>query len=274
MNGNRQTLPAAALALLFLAITILTAAGFVSRDWLPPVASEHGEGVDEVIRYLLLTTGAVFLIGHVVLVGFLWRYGRGRPAASPQTSARAERLWSLLPVIGMAVIAEVGVLAKGVPVWKEVYGAAPADALVVEVTAKQFEWIARYPGRDGVFGRTDPALIKGQENPAGLDKADPRARDDLVFRNVLHLPAGRAVHVRLRSRDVLHSFSIPAFRVKQDVVPGIVGHTLFVPTRPGRYEIGCAELCGMGHYRMQGTVVVHTPEEYEQWLEHRAGVFE
>ncbi len=273
MNQQRQTPELLALVLLFLGIMILTVVGF-SKDWMPAAASQHGVGVDGVIRYLLLTTGAILVIGHLVLVGFLWRYGRGRPTGSPHTSPRVERWWSVVPVIGMAVIAEAGVLVKALPVWEEVYGPVPDDAIVVEVTAKQFEWISRYPGVDGTFGRTDPTLIDGQTNPAGLDEDDPHALDDLVFRNVLHLPAGRPAHVLLRSRDVLHSFSVPAFRVKQDVVPGIVGSTLFVPTRPGRYEIACAELCGMGHYKMGGRVVVHAPEDYEEWLKDQAGWFE
>lgn len=274
MDDKRQTLQALALVLLFLGIVILTVVGFVSRDWMPVAASEHGAGVDGVIKYLLITTGTVFLIGHLVLVSFLWRYARGRPTGSPRTSPRAERWWSLVPVIGMAVIAEVGVLAKGLPVWEEVYGPVPDDALVVEVSAKQFEWVVRYPGKDGIFGRTDPTLIDSETNPAGLDGEDPAAVDDVVLRNALHLPVGRRVHLRLRSREVLHSFSVAAFRVKQDMVPGIVGRTVFTPTEPGRYEIACAELCGMGHYRMRGTVVVHSPEEYEQWMANQAAWFQ
>jgi cytochrome c oxidase subunit 2 len=274
MIEQRQTPELLALVLLFLGIMLLTVVGFAAGDWLPPVASEHGVGVDGVIRYLLLTTGAILVIGYLVLVGFIWRYGRDRPTESPRTSRRAEAWWTIVPVIGMALIAEVGVLAKGIPVWKQVYGSVPDDALVVDVTGKQFEWIVRYPGRDGRFGRTDLTLIESRGNPAGLDREDPNALDDLVFRNALNLPAGQTVYLRLRSRDVLHSFSIPAFRVKQDVVPGIVGSTVFVPTRPGRYEIACAELCGMGHYEMSASVVVHSPEEYEAWLQDQTGWFE
>ena len=274
MPHRGQTPEVLALVLFFLAITALTVVGFVAKDWMPPVASQHGAGVDEVIRYLLLTTGAVLVIGTLAMVGFLWQYGRGRPAGSPQTSPRAERWWTLVPVIGMALIAEAGVLLKGLPVWEQVYGAPPPDALVIEVTAQQFEWIVRYPGADGTFGRTDPALVDGAANPAGLDETDPAAVDDVVARNALHVPAGRTVYVRLRARDVLHSFSIPAFRVKQDVVPGIVIGTRFVPTQPGRYEIACAELCGMAHYKMRGRVTVHSPEEYEQWLSEQVGFFQ
>lgn len=270
MNGHRQSAEVVALVLLFLGITLLTVAGFAWKDWMPPVASRHGAGVDGVIRYLLLTTGAILVIGNLMLAGFLWRYGRGRPTGSPHTSSATERWWTLVPVLGMAAIAEAGVLFKGLPVWRQVYGPVPENAVIVEVTAQQFEWFARYPGPDGTFGRTDAGLIENTANPLGLDGEDPAAADDLVLRGALHVPAERAVHLRLRSRDVLHSFSIPALRVKQDVVPGIVLGTTFVPTRPGRYEIACAELCGMGHYRMDGSVVVHALPEFGQWLEEQA----
>ncbi|MFQ5890779.1 MAG: cytochrome c oxidase subunit II [Gemmatimonadota bacterium] len=274
MHEDRQTPELIALILLFLGITTFTVVGFATKEWLPVAASRHAAGVDGVIRYLLLTTGAILVLGTLALTAFLWRYGRGRPTRSPRTTPRAERWWSLIPVLGMALIAEAGVLLKGLPVWEQVYGPPPEDALVVEVTGKQFEWIVRYPGRDGAFGRTAPALIDDRTNPAGLDEDDPAGRDDVVFRKALHLPVGQTVHLRLRARDVLHSFTVPAFRVKQDVVPGIVTRTVFVPTRPGEYAMGCAELCGMGHYRMGGTVFVHSPEDFERWLDQQTGWFE
>ncbi len=273
MSERRKTAELLALVLLFLSICAFTVVGF-TKDWLPPVASAHGEGVDGVIRYLLLATGAVLVIGTLVFVGFLWRYGRGRPTEAPTTSAKAERWWTLVPVLGMALIAEGGVLLKGLPVWEQVYGPVPGDAVLVEVNAQQFEWLTRYPGNDGEFGRTDPALIDATANPLGLDPADPAAADDVVLRRALHVQAGRATLVRLRSRDVLHSFTIPAFRVKQDVVPGMAVSTQFVPTRPGAYEMGCAELCGMGHYQMGGRVVVHTPEDFQAWLGAQRGWFQ
>jgi cytochrome c oxidase subunit 2 len=243
MNERRQTAEIIAVILLFLGIALFTVIGFAT-NWLPPVASQHGVGVDGVIRYLLLTTGAILVIGAVVFVAFLWLYG------------------------------EAGVLIKGLPVWEQVYGEVPEDAVVVEANAQQFEWIIRYPGRDGAFGRTDPALIQRTANPLGLDQDDPAATDDVIIRGALHLPAGRTALVRLRSRDVLHSLSIAAFRVKQDIVPGMVGNTRFVPTRPGRYEIACAEVCGMGHYQMGGSVVVHAPGEFQEWLDDQTGWFQ
>ncbi|MEN8144266.1 MAG: cytochrome c oxidase subunit II [Gemmatimonadota bacterium] len=264
MNEPRQTGHIVSIIALFLGIMAMTVVGF-SVDWAPPVASVHGQGVDAVMDYLLLTTGTILVIASLILVAFLWYYGRGKQPASHRISARTERWWTLVPVLGMALIAEAGVLLKGLPVWEQVYGHIPEDALVVDITAKQFEWLARYPGADGEFGSVQPSLVDGQTNPAGLDRSGSGA-DDIVLRNVMHIPVGRPVHVRLRSLDVLHSFSIPAFRVKQDIVPGTVGRTLFTPTRAGSYELACAELCGMGHYRMDGRIVVHSPEEYEAWL--------
>lgn len=141
----------------------------------------------------------------------------------------------------------------------------------MEITAQQFEWIARYPGPDNTFGRTDPHLVHQTRNPAGLDEEDPAALDNIVVRNTLHVAEDRAVYLWLRSRDVLHSFSVPAFRVKQDIVPGMIGNTQFVPTESGRFEIACAELCGMGHYQMGGTVEVHPPGEFATWLQGQTG---
>ena len=269
MNDRRQAAELIALILLFLGITAFTVVGFLT-EWMPPVASRHGVGVDGVIRYLLRATGPVLVIGALVMAWFLWRYGRGLATASPTTNARAEVWWSVVPVIGMMAITEVGVVFKGFPVWEEIYAQAPANAIAIEVTGQQFEWIVRYPGPDGKFGRVTPELVD-KTNPAGLDRADPAALDDIVLRNQLHVPVGEPVYLRLRGRDVLHSFSVAAFRVKQDVVPGIIGRTLFVPTMPGRYEIACTQVCGMGHYRMHGAVYVDPPDQYRDWLAHRTG---
>ncbi len=270
MNESRKTPEVIALILLFVSISLFTVVGF-SKDWKPTVASQHGVGVDGVIGYLLLTTGAILVIGTVVFVVFLWKYSRGLPTGSPKTTHRIERRWTLVPIIGMAAVAEIGVLVKGLPVWEQVFGEVPENALVVEVTGQQFEWIVRYPGPDNTFGRTDPHLVHQTRNPAGLDEEDPAALDDIVMRNTLHVAEDRAVYLWLRARDVLHSFSVPAFRVKQDMVPGMIGSTQFVPTVAGRFEIACAELCGMGHYQMGGTVEVHPPGEFATWLQGQTG---
>ena len=255
-------------------VAALTVFGFVVRSWQPAVASEHGVGVDRVIRYLLVTTGAIFVIAHLALAWLLWRGSGKGPATYRPVSRRTELLWALFPVLAMALISEAGVLVIGRPVWEQLYGELPADTLEVEVVGKQFEWFVRYSGKDGTFGRTEPERVHEVRNLVGLVKKDPAATDDLVFRGVLRLPVGKPVKVRLRSHDVLHSFSIPAFRTKQDIIPGVTLGTQFTPTEIGEFEIACAELCGLGHYKMRGTVKIMPQEEFDQWLAGQTGWFE
>ena len=171
-------------------------------------------------------------------------------------------------------MSEAGVLVIGAPVWPQLYGQLPQGAVEVEVVGKQFEWFVRDPGKDGKFGQTKPQLVHEVRNPLGLVEEDPAAKDDIVGRGVLHLPVNRAVSVRLRTHDVLHSFTVPAFRTKQYLVPGFTTHTQFTPIKTGKYEIACAELCGLGHYRMRGFVIVTTQQEYDQWLAGQTGWFE
>ena len=259
------------LVVFFALFALASAAAFAFVEWRPPLASRHGADVDATIDYLLVATGVIFLAGHAVLAAFLWRYARGGTPPAPGVSRRTEWVVGLLPVVLMVAIAEVGVLAIGLPVWAQLYGDPPADALEVEGVGKQFEWIVRYPGRDGAFGRVDHGKIREPSNPLGLVRQDGAAHDDLVLRGTLRLPAGRHVVVRLRSLDVLHSFWIPAFRTKQDCVPGFTARTQFVPTTAGTYELGCAELCGLGHYNMRGTVEVMEPAAFERWLAAEKG---
>ena len=156
-----------------------------------------------------------------------------------------------------------------------------SEALVVQVTGEQFAWNVHYPGPDGVFGRTDIKLLDLQSNPLGLDRTDPAAKDDVTTLNQLYLPVNKPIIVRLRSKDVIHSFGVPEFRVKQDAIPGLTIPIWFVPnvttaemrTRTGnpefQYEIACAQLCGLGHCRMRGFVTVQTAEEFQKWMDEQ-----
>jgi cytochrome c oxidase subunit 2 len=156
-----------------------------------------------------------------------------------------------------------------------------SEALVVQVTGEQFAWNIHYPGPDRVFGRTDITLLDMQTNPLGLDRSDPAAKDDITTLNQLYLPVNRPIIVRLRSKDVIHSFGVPEFRVKQDAIPGFTIPIWFVPTvttadmrtRTGnpdfQYEIACAQLCGLGHARMRGFVTVQSAEEFQTWMDER-----
>jgi cytochrome c oxidase subunit 2 len=213
----------------------------------------------------------MILTGLAVLGYFLWRFGGREPAAMPQISPKIERRWSIGIAVVVALAAEGGVFGLGLPVWNQYFRTeAPAGALVIEVTAEQFAWNARYAGPDGVFGRTDARLIT-LDNPLGMDPADPRGKDDLVTLNVFHVVAGRPVKIRLRSKDVIHSFFLPNLRVKQDAVPGMTIEFWFTPIRAGRFELACTQLCGFGHYEMKALLIVQSPEEFAQWSREQGG---
>lgn len=215
-------------------------------SWLlPEPVSTFGAGIDYIYYVILAITGVIFLIVEVALVVFVIRYRHreGRQAAYTHGHVKTEVVWTLVPFVLVLVIAFMSM-----NVWLEAKVVerthVAEDALPMRVIAKQFEWNVVYPGPD--------------------EQLD--TEDDFVKRNQLHLPVGRAVRVELMSEDVIHSFFLPDFRVKQDAVPGMSIPVWFEATTPGQYEIACAELCGLGHYRMRGMVTVHEPEAYEQWV--------
>lgn len=253
--------------LLAIVIFLLTAAGVGmalaarSRWWLPPVASVHGVEVDRLFYSTLVITGAVFVLVHVIMAVFVWRFGahgEGRALYWPDHRP-LELTYTIIPAIALAVMVSMGAV-----VWARMHSAPPQDALTVDVRGEQFAWLARYPGPDRVLGRIDPKRIGG-DNPLGLDPADSRAADDITSRDI-HLVANRPVRVRIRARDVVHSFFLAEFRVKQDAVPGMTVEIWFTPTREGEYELACAELCGVGHYIMRGKVKVESQQAFDAWL--------
>jgi cytochrome c oxidase subunit II len=185
--------------------------------------------------------------------------------------------------IGVAVVEGVLLFAFSIPLWAARVDDIPdpKQALLVQVTAEQFAWNVHYAGPDGVFGKTDVKLLDLQANPLGLDRNDPAAKDDVTTLNQLYLPVNRPVIVRLRSKDVIHSFGVPEFRVKQDAIPGLTIPIWFIPnvttaemrSRTGKpefqYEIACAQLCGLGHAGMRGFVTVQTAEEFQTWMDEQ-----
>lgn len=238
-----------------------------ARSWMPELASRHGAGIDAMLNYLLVTVGGLFLLGYLSLAYLIWR-GSRRTAIGPRFASRKVE-WILSGVLGlgMAAIAEGGVLVIGMPVWAEYFDTnPPADAIVLEVTAQQFMWNVRYPGPDGTFGRTDPRLVDDTSNGLGLVPDDAAGKDDIITINEIAVPLGRTVRVQLRSKDVIHSFFLPHLRVKQDAVPGMTPEMIFVPTLAGDFEIACAELCGLAHYRMRGVFRVMTDSQFADWL--------
>jgi cytochrome c oxidase subunit 2 len=265
LNAHSKT-EGALVALMFAAVGIGSVV-YGARSWMPELASRHGAGIDQMLAYLLATTGIMMLAGYLALAYFIWQGSRRSGIGARLATRRTEVRLSIALGLGMAVVAEGGVIAIGMPVWTEYFNSTPpADAVVLEVTAQQFMWNVRYPGPDGAFGRTDARLIDDATSPIGLDPADPAGRDDIVTLNDITVPFGRAVRIRLRSRDVIHSFFLPHFRVKQDAIPGMSPEVVFFPTKPGSFEIACAELCGLAHYRMRGFFNVVSPDEYDRWL--------
>ncbi len=250
-------------------------------EWLglPPLASAHGAQIDGLIGW----THVFMLLLFVGWGGFfcyaLIRFRRSRHPVANYTGVKSHA--SNYSEIGVAVVEAVLLFGFAIPIWAARVDRMPpeSEALVVRVTAEQFAWNVHYAGPDRVFGRTDYKLLDLQANPLGLDRTDPAGKDDITTLNQLYLPANTPIILRLMSKDVIHSFGVPEFRVKQDAVPGLTIPIWFVPdvttaemrTRTGnpqfQYQIACAQLCGMGHYRMRGFVTVQTPEEFQKWVE-------
>jgi cytochrome c oxidase subunit 2 len=233
---------------------------YFTKPWLPPLSSDRG-AIDHAIWVSLVLTGVVFIATNLLLAWFSWRYQdvEGARATYWHHNSRLEWTWTLVTAVIMTVL-----LFKALGLWAQITSAPPADAFVVEVTGQQFAWNIRYPGKDGIFGRTDPKLVSPEAfNFIGLDSSDPNASDDIMMQNQLFLPAGRPVRVLIRSLDVIHSFFLPNFRVKQDAMPGMTVETWFVPTQTGDFDIACAQHCGLGHYRMRGQVHVVPASELE-----------
>lgn len=246
-------------------LVLIAAAGLAlaGLGWFPEAISAHAVGIQRMLNFTLAATGAFFVAGHLVLAWLVLRGARGRGAEPGK--GRRQWLVAAVPAFFMALAAEGGVIALGLPIFGQYYGAAPADSLGIEITGRQFFWVVRYPGPDASFGRTSAGLVS-TDNPLGLDARDPSARDDVVLLNNLWVPRGRPVRVTLRSLDVIHSFFVRELRLKQDSVPGMSIPVWFEADRSGDYEIACNQICGLGHYRMRGLLSVREPAEFERWL--------
>jgi cytochrome c oxidase subunit 2 len=249
-------------------LLVALATYFFTKSWLPTLVSDRG-AIDGAMMVSLVVTGVVFIATNLALAWFGFRYqdAPGATASYWHDDPRLEWTWTLVTAAVMLVFT-----FRALSLWAQVASPAPADAFVVEVTGQQFAWNVRYPGPDGIFGRTDAKNVDPSAlNFIGIDKSDPAAADDLLVQNQLVIPEGRPVRVRLRSLDVIHSFFLPNFRVKQDAVPGMTTETWFVPQKSGSWEIACAEHCGLGHYRMRGQVTVVPPSELDAKIKEVVG---
>ena len=255
----------------------------IMTEWLglPALAATHGGQIDSMIGWVHVFMFILFVGWGGFFTYCLIRFRRSRHPVADYTGVKSHA--SNYSEIGVAVIEAILLFGFAIPLWAaRVDGMPPeSEALVVQVTAEQFAWNAHYAGPDGVFGRRDIKLLDAQQNPLGLDRSDPAAKDDVTTLNQIYLPVNKPIIVRLRSKDVIHSFGVPEFRVKQDAIPGLTIPLWFVPdvttaemrTRTGnpefQYEIACAQLCGLGHYRMRGFVTVQSAEEFQTWMDEK-----
>lgn len=239
---------------------------FLSPWWWTPIASNWGN-IDDTILVTFWVTGLVFVAVMLFTAWCVYKYRhREGVVAEYEPENKKLEIWlTAFTAIGVAVM-----LAPGLWVWNDYVTVPPgADKNGFEAVGKQWSWSYRFPGADGVLGRTEPRLIN-DDNPFGVDPNDPNGSDDvLVDDSEVHIPIGKPVKVFLRSIDVLHDFYVPQFRAKMDMVPGMITYFWFTPTKVGSYEMLCFELCGTGHYAMRGLVVVEEEEAFQAWLQEQ-----
>ncbi len=208
--------------------------------WLPENVSTYGQDIDWLFGLIYAITGVTFILVTVAFLAFIivYRDRPGRRARYTHGNTALEIVWTVVPALILVILTFLSV-----PAWSRIKMTMPQTDFVVRVTAKQFNFQVTYPGPDGQFGTAD----------------------DKTFLDEMHVPVNRPIRVNLLSEDVIHSFFVPQFRLKQDAVPGREIAAWFEATKPGQYELPCAELCGFGHSGMRGWVYVHTAEEYERW---------
>ncbi len=267
---GRITISGLFFGLLMLILIIVSLYFFIGKPyWFPVLSSIHGAQIDQVFGAVLIVTGIAFVLVQGALGFFVTRYGTqgNERAAYWHDNPKAEAFL----LIGTAVILTVLVF-MGQRVWANIYFSdKPTDAVVIEVVGQQFNWNFRYPGPDGAFGKTDPKFISGTD-AFGMDPSDPAGKDDIQTVSLLHIVNNKPVLFRIRSNDVIHSFFLPNFRLKQDAVPGMQIEIWMTPNtqnfKTDGFEIACAELCGLGHYKMSGALTVDPDQAtLNKWLQ-------
>ncbi len=233
---------------------------FLSPWTFTPLASNWGQ-IDTTISITLWVTGFVFVAVNLFMAYAVIRY-RHRKDERATYDPENKKLEAWLT--GLTTVGIAAMLAPGLFVWAK-FVEVPEDAVEVEAIGQQWHWSYRLPGEDGTFGKTSLKLIT-DDNPFGMDPDDPAGRDDVLVSDAeLHLPVDRPVKLWLRSKDVLHNFTVAQFRVKMDLVPGMETYMWLTPTQAGRFEVLCEELCGIAHHTMRGAVVVEAEEDFNAW---------
>jgi cytochrome c oxidase subunit 2 len=260
---------------------------------LPPAASVHGEKIDLLWDANIYLVTFVFLVTNFFLFLFAYKYrGIDSSKASYIThNNKLEMAWTVIPAVALAFI-----IIFGLKYWNEIMSEAKtSDKVVIELYAKQFDWTARYAGKDGKLGETEYRQIDGS-NPVGMDTTDLFGNDDILVRNEFHIPVGKEIELKMRSRDVIHSAYLPHFRVQMNCVPGMITSFKFTPNKTTAqmkkdpyvvkmmaginaqrakfnkepvefdYLLLCNKICGASHYNMQMNLIVDTEADYLAWL--------
>ena len=255
-----------ALAVIIWILTALSVLLFFSgKWWFPASITEHGPALDRQFFITILVVGVSFTAAQIGLGWMVWKYrdtGKaGDRGLYTHGSNRLEVLWTVITAV---IFITLGIMGQSVWASLRLHD-APAGSYSVEVVAQQFQWNFHYPGKDNVFGKTDPKLIDDSAlNFIGIDESDPNSKDDSVTAT-LAIPVNRPVELRLRSKDVIHNIWVPPLRFKQDLVPGMEIKVHFTANKVGKYELACAELCGQLHFKMKSFLLV-LPEDEIQTL--------
>jgi len=237
---------------------------------MPVDASAHGARIDSTMFLIHVLMAILFVGWGAFYVYCLMRFRKSRNPKADYHGAKSH-LSSWLEG-GVALIEALFLIALAFPIWADVKTKPPKESeadVIVRVVGQQFAWNVHYPGADGKFGRRDINLIN-DDNVLGLDRSDPDAKDDITTINQLNLPNDKLVLVKLTTQDVIHSFALQEMRVKQDAIPGMEIPVYFKPIKTGDWEISCAQLCGLGHYRMRGQVHIQSETDFRAWLAEEA----
>ena len=234
---------------------------FLSPWWFTPIAS-NWTTMDDTVNLTFWVTGVVFVAVNLFMAYCIVRYRHRKGLKAHYEPENKKLEWWLTIVTSVGIAA---MLAPGLLVWAK-FVTVPPGASEVEVVGQQWNFMYRFPGKDGTFGTTNVRLAT-PDNPFAIDPNDPKGQDDVLVSGAeLHLPVGKPVKVLGRAKDVLHQFAVPAFRVKMDMVPGMVTYFWLIPTRTGTFDALCEQLCGTAHFTMRARVIVEEEKDFEAWL--------
>ena len=249
---------------------------------LPVSASEHGVALDELMNINWIILFIVFFITQILLFSFAfkYRYNKNRRAFFYHDNNKIEVIWTVIPAIVLLVL-----VFTGLKEWNRITDSQnQTDGMKIQIYGKQFDWTARYSGKDNKLGASSFRKIT-DNNPLGVDSLDVASVDDKITRE-MHFPVGIPIDVQINSRDVLHSFYLPHFRVQMNAVPGMNTRFYFKPTITTAkmreitgnpkfdYVLLCNKICGVAHYNMQMKIVVDEPDDFRKWLKKEKLVFE